>query len=107
MKSEIEKLREQRKEIEQKMKKVEDYVSGHTYQYAKGKQIKIVDKRADILAHNAKVALHKLTDLLDRKRKQIDNEIWCSKELNAIMNNYEYSMWYYYIKERRKEGRLN
>ena len=106
MKSEIEKLREQRKEVERKMKNVDDYVSGHTYQYAKGKQIKIVNKRADVLVQNAKVALHKLTDLLERKRKQIDNEVWCSKELNAIMNNYAQDMWFYYIKERRKEGRL-
>lgn len=106
MKTEIEKLHKLRKEVEQKMKKVDDYVCGHTFQYAKGKQIKIVDKRADILAQNAKVALHKLTDLLKKKRKQIDSEIWCSKELSAIMNSYGRDMWFYYIKERRKEGRL-
>lgn len=106
MKSEIEKLREQRKEVEQKMKKVDDYVSGHTFQYAKGKQIKIVNKRGDVLVQNAKVALRKLTDLLEKKRKQIDNEIWCSKELESIMSSYPQDMWFYYIKERRKEGRL-
>ena len=106
MKTEIEKLREQRKEVEQKMKKVDDYVSGHTFQYAKGEQIKIVNKRADVLVQNAKVALCKLTDLLERKRKQIDNEIWYSKELNDIMNNYAQDMWFFYIKEKRKEGRL-
>lgn len=65
MKSEIEKLYEQRKEVERRMKKVDDYVNGHTFQYAKGEQIKVVNKRADILAQNAKVALHKLTDLLE------------------------------------------
>ena len=106
MKSEIEKLRELRKEVERKMKKVDDYVSGHTYQYAKGKQIKIVNKRADVLVQNAKVGLHRLTDLLEKKRKQIDSEIWCSKELSAIMNSYAQDMWFYYIKEKRKEGRL-
>ena len=106
MKSEIEKLCKQRKEVERKMKKVDDYVCSHTFQYAKGEQIKITNKRADVLVQNAKVALRKLTDLLERKRKQIENEIWCSKELNTIMSSYPQDMWYYYIRKRRKEGRL-
>ena len=38
MKSEIEKLRELRKEVERKMKRVSDYIDTDTFQRAKGKQ---------------------------------------------------------------------
>jgi len=49
MKSEIEKLREQRKEVEQKMKRVSDYIDTDVFQRSKGNQKEIADKNGKIV----------------------------------------------------------
>ena len=106
MKSEIEKLREQRKEAERKMKRVSDYIDTDTFQRAKGSQKEVTDKKAALLANNAKKAVDSMNTSLTKRKRQIENELDKVELLDYIIHNYPRFMWYYYIKEDRKEGRL-
>lgn len=106
MKSEIEKLRELRKEVERKMKRVSDYIDTDTFQRAKGKQKEVTEKKATLLANNTKKAVDNMNTTLTKKMKQIENELDKVKLLDFIIHNYPRFMWYDYIKENRKEGRL-
>ena len=106
MKTEIEKLREQRKEVEQKMIRVSDYIDTDIYQRAKGKTKEVTDKKATMLANNAKKAVDIMNTLLIKRMKQIENEFDKVKLLDFIIRSYPRFMWCYYIKENRKEGRL-
>jgi len=106
MKSEIEKLRELRKEVERKMKRVSDYIDTDTFQRAKGSKKEITDRKATMLANDAKKAVDNLDTTIAKKIKQMKNELDKVKSLDYIIHNYPRFMWYYYIKEWKKEGNL-
>ena len=59
-----------------------------------------------MLANNAKKAVDNMNTILTKEMKQMKNELDRVKFLDFIIHSYPRFMWYYYIKEYRKEGRL-
>jgi len=106
MRSNIQKIIEQRKEVEHKMKRVSDYIDTNTFQYAKGKQRDVVDRKVDVLANNVKRSLNDLKETITRELKKIESEYHKVEMLEFLARSNPRYMWRSYIDEYKKEGKL-
>ena len=99
MQSEINQIRNERKEVLKKMVAISSFVHSREYQYAKGREAKKVDVEVEKRTTIAKNSLDLISENVATKQRELEVEYEKIERMYSIIDTYSQDMWEYYLRE--------
>ena len=101
--NEIEKIKEETKEVRQKMVGVSEYINSKEFQHAKEKEVTRTDRELEKKINTTKEALDSISTKIATKIKELEAEFEKTERMYKIMDMQPYYMWGFYLVEEEKE----